>query len=174
MAVRFFLVPVLAITAFLVFLGAAAIERAAAWRWPVRVAALALTACNMFYLVADFMLPWQRGAFTLSTFALGERAASTNTWTYLPKERLAQDLAALTPPPQQVLTVPSLERSLRVLIELGPIRVRLPAAAEAGLRSVFVDYEIGQSTEPYCVPVAWGSTCFADPAPISEWYRIYR
>jgi hypothetical protein len=174
MAVRFFVVPVLALTAFLVLLGAAAIERAALWRWPVRAAALALTACNLFYVVADFMVPWQRGTLTLTTFPLGERAANTNTWTYLPKERLAGALSALEPPPQQVLTVPSLERSLRVLLEPGPIRVRLPGAAEAGLRSVFVDYEIGQSKEPYCVPVAWGSDCFSDPVPISEWYRIYR
>ncbi len=174
LAVRFFLIPILALVAGFVLLGAAAIDRDERWLWPVRATALLLVLGNVSYVLGDFLLPWRAGALQLSTFFFGERASATNSWIYLPKEALARDLVALSPMPEQVLTVTSLERPLRVLLEHTPIAVRLPAAAVHGLRSVFVDYEIGQSRGPYCVPAPFGQACFREPTAIAEWYRIYR
>jgi hypothetical protein len=172
-AVRFFILPVIALTAFLGMLGAAAIEKDAAWRWPIAGTALVLSVFNLFYVVNDFHRPWQRGELGLTKFFLGDRSKRTGNWAYFPKEQLALELRALTPAPEQVVTVPTLERPLRVLLDGSPLRVVLAGNAARELRSVFVDYLHPDSPERHCAGVAGGELCFTNPSAIGQFYVIY-
>jgi hypothetical protein len=172
-AVRFFILPVIALTAFLVMLGAAAIEKDAAWRWPIAGTALVLTLFNLFYVIHDFHRPWQRGELGITKFFLGDRSKRTGNWAYFPKEQLALELRALTPAPEQVVTVPTLERPLRVLLDGSPLSVVLASNAAPERRSVFVDYLYPDSPERHCAGVAGGELCFTNPAIIGQFYVIY-
>jgi hypothetical protein len=172
-AVRFFILPVIALTAFLVMSGAAAIERDAAWRWPIAGTALVLSLFNLFYVVNDFHRPWQRGELGITKFFLGDRSKRTGNWAYFPKDQLARELRALTPAPEQIVTVPTLERPLRVLLDGTPLRVVLASNAARELRSVFVDYLYPDSPERHCAGVAGGELCFTHRSTIAQFYVIY-
>lgn len=173
-AVRFFILPVIALTAFLALLGAAAVERDRVWRWPVAGTALMLSGFNLFYVVSDFHRPWQRGELGITKFFLGDRSKRTGNWAYFPKERLVAELLALTPAPEQIVTVPTLERPLRVLLNGSPLRVVLAVNADRELRSVFLDYLYPDSSERHCAGVPWGEMCFQSPSTIAGLYIVYR
>ncbi|HWO13911.1 MAG TPA: hypothetical protein VNN80_30620 [Polyangiaceae bacterium] len=173
-AVRFSIVPIAGLTAFLAVLGAAAIERDARWRAPIIGAALAATGLNLYFCVSNFYVPWRDGKLALTTFWLGDRSKRTGNWAYFPKEGLVEELGKLEPAPEQVLTVPTLERPLRVLLDGTPIRVKLPPNADPALRSVYVDYRKPEALGPHCVEVPGGRFCFGAPAPVAEHYLLYR
>lgn len=173
MAVRFFLVPILALTASLVSFGAAAIDADRRFRWPVVGSALLLTALNLFYCISNFHVPWRRRELAYTQFFLGDRSKRTGNWAFFPKDELARELLALSPPPEQVLTVPTLERPLRVLLEGEPIRVTLPPEGDRQLRTVFVDYRKPDALGPHCVEVPGRRICFQEPRPIAEHFLLY-
>jgi len=173
-AVRFFVLPALGINAALVLLGAAAIERNAAWRAPIAGAATLLSLCNLFYGVADFYRPWQRRELGITKFFLGDRSKNTGNWAYFPKEELVRELAALSPRPEQIITVPTLERPLRVLLDGEPVRVALAVEADRALRSVFVDHLWPDSPERHCAVTPTGEMCFGGRAAIARFFVVYR
>jgi hypothetical protein len=173
-AVRFALVPIAGLTTFLALLGAAAIEADARWRAPIVGTALALTGLNLYFYVNDFCRPWRDDALALTTFWLGDRSKRTGNWAYFPKEALVGQLLALEPVPEQILTIPTLERPLRVLLDGLPTRVVLPTAADPTLRSVFVDYRTPDSLGPHCVEVPGGRFCFGAPEAIAQYFIVYR
>lgn len=173
-AVRFMLLPVAGCAAFLAISGAAAIERDARWRWPISCVALLLTGLNLFYCSVNFHGPWQRDELGLTRFWLGDRSKRTGNWAYFPKQDLVQALLALQPVPQQILTVPTLERPLRVLLDGSPVRVKLPAQADASLRSVYVDYLEPDLMQPRCEEVPGGRLCFGQPEPVARHFLVYR
>ncbi len=173
LAVRFLLLPVLGLTAALALFGAAAIERDERWRWPMIASALALGACNLFYTVNDFYLPWHAGELGYTKFFFGDRSKRTGNWAYWPKEALVRELLALSPPPQQLITVPTLERPLRVLLHGYPLRVALPPNADGRLRSVYLDYRSPDAMTAPCVSAAGVPMCFGDASVIADRYLIY-
>ncbi len=173
-AVRFLTLPILGLGVFFVLLGAAAVERDARWsRW-VRGAALSLAGFNLFYVVVDFYLPWQARELGVTTFFLGARSKRTASWAYLPKEELVRELSALSPPAEQILTTPSIERPLRVLLHGTPLSVALASDAQPGRRSVFVDYNRVPAPEPPCAVLPWGTTCYRDPVTVARYFVVYR
>lgn len=173
-AVRFMVLPVLGFSAGLVLLGAAAIERDAAWRPPIAAAAALISLGNVFYAGADFYRPWQRDELGITKFFLGDRSKNTGNWAYFPKEELVRELRALAPPPEQIVTVPTLERPLRVLLRGEPVRVALAVEADHSARSVFVDYLWPDSPERHCAGTPTGEMCFEQRAAIAKYFVIYR
>jgi hypothetical protein len=173
-AVRFFILPVAGVTAFLALLGAAAIEGDVRWRAPIMGTAVALSALNVFFTISNFHRPWRDDRLAVTTFWLGDRSKRTGNWAYLPKEALVEQLRRLDPPPEQVITIPTLERPLRVLLDGSPIRVVLPPVADHARRSVFVDYRVPDALGPHCVEVPDGRFCFGAPSPIAEYFLLYR
>jgi len=173
-AVRFFIIPVTGLTAFLALLGAAAIEADARWRAPVVGTAVVLIGLNVFFVVSNFYRPWRDDELAVTTFWLGDRSKRTGNWAYLPKEVLAERLLQLEPVPEQIITVPTLERPLRVLLDGSPTRVVLPPVADRDRRSVFVDYRKPDALGPHCVEVPNGRFCFDAPATIAEYFLVYR
>jgi hypothetical protein len=173
-AVRFSILPIAGLTAFLAVLGAAAIEDDARWRVPIIGAALLVTALNLYFYVSNFQIPWRDGQLALTTFWLGDRSKRTGNWAYFPKDDLVAELARLEPAPQQILTVPTLERPLRVLLDGRPLRVKLPVDADPALRSIYVDYRKPDAPGPHCVEVPGGRICFGAPAAVADYYLVYR
>jgi hypothetical protein len=173
-AVRFMLLPVAGLTACLGLLGAAAIEADRRWRAPIVGAAVALVSLNVFFYIANFYRPWRDDQLAWTTFWLGDRSKRTGNWAYFPKEDLARQLLELQPLPEQVLTIPTLERPLRVLLDGSAIRVVLPTAADPALRSVFVDYRAPDAVGPHCVEVPGGRLCFGEPTTIASYFVVYR
>jgi hypothetical protein len=177
LAVRFMVVPLIGLTSFLGLCASAAIEEDARWRWPMAGAALGITTLNLFYCINDFYRPWASRELGYTKFFFGDRSKRTGNWAYYPKEELARQLLALTPPPEQIITVSTLERPLRVLLDGSPLRVTLPTNANPQLLSVLVDYRYADAPEPLCVNVGAdvGGTarCFSEPALLGEYYVIY-
>jgi hypothetical protein len=174
LAVRFLVIPSIGLTFFLALAGAASIEQNARFRWPVVAAALALSGCNLFYAVQNFYRPWQRDELGLTQFFLGDRSKRTNNWAYFPKEALVRELAKLEPLPEQIITVPTLERPLRVLLAGQPVRVTLAITADHALRSVFVDYLWPDSPARHCAGTPTGELCFGSASAIARYFIIYR
>jgi hypothetical protein len=174
MAVRFFILPVIGLTTFLALSGSAAIEEAPRWRQPMAGAAVVIIALNLFYCTEDFYRPWQSSTLGYTKFFFGDRSKRTGNWAYYPKEALVRELLELTPTPEQIITGPTLERPLRVLLDGSAMRVALPTNADPVARSVFIDYSNPEPHSPYCLPVAGKETCFRDPVPIGGYYVIYR
>lgn len=173
-AVRFMVLPVLALNAALVLLGVHAVERDAAWRWPIAVAATLLCSCNLFYAALDFYRPWQRHELGITKFFLGDRSKNTGNWAYLPKEELARELVALSPRPEQIVTGATLERPLRVLLDGSSVRVSSALDADRALRSVYIDYLWPDSPERQCAATRTGEMCFERPRPIAKLYLLYQ
>ena len=173
-AVRFAILPVAGLTACLGVLGAAAIDADARWRLPIIGTALALIGLNVFFTVSNFHRPWQRRELALTTFWLGDRSKRTGNWAYFPKEGLVDELAKLEPIPEQIITVPTLERPLRVLLDGSPMRVELAIGADPTRRSVYVDYRKPDAIGPHCAEVPGGRLCFGAPTPIADYFLVYR
>ncbi len=173
-AVRFLVLPALGVNAALVLLGAGAIERDAAWRWPIAGAASLISLCNLIYGVADFYRPWQRHELGITKFFLGDRSKNTGNWAYFPKEELVRELRALSPRPQQIVTVTTLERPLRVLLAGEPVRVSLEPEADRALSSVYIDYLWPTTPERRCEGAPAREMCFRDPAAAARFFVIYR
>jgi hypothetical protein len=174
MAVRFFVLPALGLSAFVVLLGASAIELDRRWALLVRGVAGLLVLGNLFYLLSDFYLPWQRRELGVTSFFLGARSPRTGSWVYLPKDELARKLRELTPLPEQIVTNESLSRPLRVLLSDTGVRVASWDVADKNLRSVLVDYRSGRSRNRYCGQVANGKMCFAHPSVVDGHFVMYR
>jgi hypothetical protein len=173
-AVRFLILPVAGLTAFACTLGASAIDADRRWRWPVIVVALTLTGHNVGYAVGNFHLPWQRHELALTTFWLGDRSKHTGNWAYFPKEELVRELLSFEPAPEQIVTTPTLERPLRVLLDGWPVQVKLPSNADPALRSIYVEYRKPDALGPHCAEVPGGRLCFGAPAPIADYFLVYR
>jgi hypothetical protein len=172
-AVRFMLLPVVGLAAALALSGAAAMESDERWRRPLLAVAVGICLCNLFYSVHNFYLPWRAGELGYTKFFLGDRSKRTGNWAYYPKEALVRELVALSPLPQQIVTVPTLERPLRVLLDGMPIRVAVPQNARAGLRSVYVDYRSSDAMTTRCVSAAGAPLCFGAASAIADYYLIY-
>ena len=173
-AVRFFILPVAGLTAFLALLGAAAIEADPRWRAPIVGTAIVLSGLNVYFTVSNFHRPWRDDELALTTFWLGDRSKRTGNWAYFPKEELVEQLLRLQPPPEQLVTIPTLERPLRVLLDGSPVRVVLPPGADPARRSVFVDYRAPEALGPHCVEVPGGRLCFGAPETIAKYFLLYR
>jgi hypothetical protein len=173
-AVRFLVLPLLGVSTFFVLLGAAALEHEPRWGRLVHGTALALVACQLLYWVTNFYTPWQQQNLGVTTFFLGARSKRASSWAYLPKEALVRELLALSPPPEQILTNPSIERPLRVLLQGSPLSVKLASEADPAKRSVFLEYDRPPLVEPLCVDVAAQPTCFHAPAPVGGYFVLYR
>jgi hypothetical protein len=173
MGVRFFLLPLVGFSAFLVVLGAAAIERDARFRHLVHVAALTLAGCNLFYLGANFYWPWGTRDLGITNFFLGERSPHTTSWGYLPKDRLVRELLKLSPAPEQVVTNATIDRPLRALLDGTGIRSCTWTEADASVPSVFVDYANGDPEPTRCVPASNGELCFHNPRVVDHYFVLY-
>lgn len=173
-AVRFFILPVAGLTAFLGLLGAAAIEADARWRTPIVGTAVVLIGLNVHFTVSNFHRPWRDDELAWDTFWLGDRSKRTGNWAYFPKQALVEQLLQLEPAPEQIVTIPTLERPLRVLLDGSPVRVVLPPGADAARRSVFVDYRAPDALGPHCVEVPGGRLCFGEPEAIAKYFLVYR
>jgi hypothetical protein len=174
MAVRFFVLPVMGVTAFLVLSGSAAIVEKPRWTGVIVGTAFAISFLNLFFCISAFYLPWQNQDLGYAKFFFGDRSKRTGNWHYYPKEALARELMALDPAPNQVITTSTLERPLRVLLDGSPIRVTLPANADAEARSIYLDYLNADRRDPHCVLIAARERCFTAPTPIARYYVIYR
>lgn len=172
-AVRFMLLPVIGLTTSLILSAAAAVELDERWRWPMVATALGISILNLFYGINDFYHPWHTNQLGYTQFFLGDRSKRTGNWAYYPKEALVRELVALTPSPQQIVTVPTLERPLRVLLEGHPVRVALPSNVEGGLRSVYVDYRSSDAATAPCVSAAGAPLCFGDATVMAQYYLVY-
>jgi hypothetical protein len=173
-AVRFLVLPLLGLSTFFVLLGAAALVDEPRWGRLVRGTAFALAACQLFYAVADFYLPWRQQKLGVTTFFLGARSKRASSWAYLPKEALVRELLALSPPPEQIITQPSIERPLRALLHGSSLRARLASDAEPGKRSVFIDYDRPPLADPFCLDVGTSPRCFHSPTPVGGYFVLYR
>ena len=174
LAVRFFVLPLVAACAGLGLLAAGAGERDARWRNPVAALALLLTGCNLFYLVANFYLPWADGDLGITTFFLGRRSAATSSWGYLPKQDLVRAVLARSPRPEQVIASPSLDRPLRAMLHGSGISSAIPAEADRSRSSVFIDYAIGKPTPERCVDTQGERRCFHSPEIVARYFVVYR
>jgi hypothetical protein len=174
MAVRFFVLPVIGMTAFLAISGSAAIIEKPRWTGPIVGTAFVITFLNLFLCISDFYLPWHQQDLGYAKFFFGDRSKRTGNWHYYPKEALARELLALEPAPDQIITTSTLERPLRVLLDGSPIRVALPTNASAEARSIYVDYLNADRRDPHCVLIAGGERCFTAPTPIARYYVTYR
>jgi hypothetical protein len=174
LGVRFFVLPLVGTCACLVLLGAGAIERDARWGYPVRGLGLALTACNLFYLGANFYLPWARHDLDITSFFLGERSPRTTSWGYLPKDGLVQALTALSPRPEQVISNATIDRPLRALLHRSGIQSCTWNEADPTLRSVFVDYISAGLQPTRCVATPGGEMCFQNPEVVDQYFLLYR
>jgi hypothetical protein len=174
MAVRFFVLPAIGLSVLVVVLGAGAIDRDARWAYVVRAMGILLVVGNLFYLLNDFYLPWQRRELGSRAFFLGERSPRMGSWVYLPKDELVRELLKLDPAPEQVLANASLSRPLQVLLRDTGIRVSTWEAAHNSLRSVLVDYRSGNNPRRRCVTATLGRMCFRGPTIIDSNYVLYR
>jgi hypothetical protein len=174
LAVRFFVLPVVGLAAFVAVLAAAAIEVDQRWALVVRGAALALAAGNLFYLINNFYLPWDRRELSITSFFFGTRSPYTGSWHYLPKDELARSLRELDPAPEQIVSVSSLTRPLRALLDDTGIRIVTPDEADKKLRSVWVDYRSSRYKGRYCTPVPGGRMCFRKSSVIDQYFVLYR
>jgi hypothetical protein len=173
LAVRFFVLPVIGLAAASLLFAAAAIDENERWRGPMAVTVLGISVLNLFYGVSNFYHPWQARELGYTKFFFGDRSKQTGNWAYYPKERLVRELLALSPAPQQIVTVATLERPLRVLLDGSPMRVVLPANTDPALRSVFLDYNAPDRSEPRCVNFPQRETCLHGPAVIADYFLIY-
>jgi hypothetical protein len=174
MAVRFFVLPSVGLSVLVVLLGAGAIETDARWAYLVRAVGLLLVAGNLFYVMNDFYLPWQRRELGIKAFFLGERSPRMGSWVYLPKDELVRELLQLDPAPEQVVANASLSRPLQVLLRDTGIRVSTWEAADNSLRSVLVDYRSGHNPRRRCVTASIGRMCFRGPTIIDSHFVLYR
>jgi hypothetical protein len=172
MAVRFFPLPVIGLTAFLALSGAAAIDKDVRWRWPIGAAAVGISLFNVYYCLENFYRPWQSRTLGYTQFFFGDRSKRTGNWAYYPKEQLVRELLELEPAPEQIITAPTLERPLRVLLDGSPLRVALPANADPKARSVFIGYRYPEPSDPHCIDIGERSTCFRNPTPIGQFYVV--
>jgi hypothetical protein len=173
-AVRFLVLPLLGLNLFFVLLGAAALDLGERWGALVRATALALTACQLVYVVVNFYVPWRDEELGVTTFFLGARSKRTASWAYLPKDALVRELVALSPPPEQIITTPSIERPLRALLQGSPLSVKLAPEADPTRSSVFVDYDRRPLADPLCVELGSEHACFHEPLPIAPYFVLYR
>jgi len=173
MGIRFFVLPLVGFSAFLVVLGAGAIERDARFRYLVYPAALTLIGCNLFYLGVNFYRPWATRELGITSFFLGERSPNTSTWGYLPKDRLVRELLKLSPRPEQVVSNATIDRPLRAMLEGTGIRACTWTEADPSLRTVFVDYS-NRGLEPTrCLPSSDGEMCFHNPRVVDTYFVLY-
>jgi hypothetical protein len=173
LAVRFFVLPVIGLAAASLLCAAAAVDEDRRWRWPMGATVLGISALNLFYGVSNFYRPWQAHELGYTKFFLGDRSKQTGNWAYYPKETLVRELLAVSPAPQQIVTVATLERPLRVLLDGSPIRVALPANSDPTLRSVFLDYDAPDRSDPRCVPFPGGERCLHRPVEIADYFLMY-
>jgi hypothetical protein len=173
LAVRFLVLPVIGLAAASLLFAAAAVDENERWRWPMAVTVLAISVLNSFYGVSNFYHPWQARELGYTKFFFGDRSKQTGNWAYYPKERLVRELFALSPAPQQIVTVATLERPLRVLLDGSPMRVVLPANTDPALRSVFLDYNAPDRSEPRCVNFPQRERCLHGPAVLADYFLIY-
>ncbi len=170
LAVRYMVLPAIAIAAFAAQLGQAAIEaRPEAARF-VRGIAAVLVAGNLLYAIGNFYLPWAADELAISRFALGDRNRQESNAPFLPKDGLVRALRERAP--AQVITVPSLERPLRVLLADTPIRVAHTKAADPALPSVYASYFEGRPSRKKCIktPVR---RCFRHPEPLATHFVVW-
>jgi hypothetical protein len=173
MGIRFFVPPLVGFCAFLVVLGAGAIERDTRWRYLVFTAALTLVGGNLFYLGFNFYQPWAKRELGITRFFLGERSPNTNTWGYLPKERLVRELLKLSPAPEQVVSNATIDRPLRALLYGTGIRACTWTEADTSLRTVFVDYSDRPPQPTRCMPASDGELCFQNPRVVDDYFVLY-
>jgi hypothetical protein len=173
-AVRYFVLPAIGLACWWVVLGAAAIERDRRWVPLVWATAMALVACNLFYMLTDFYVPWSKQELAITSYRLGQRSARTTTWGYLPKDELVRRLRELDPPPEQIISNATIDRPLRALLADTAIRVRTSEEADKTLRTVFVDYHYGPIRNTQCLPVPYGQMCFRRPEIIDNFFLLYR
>jgi hypothetical protein len=175
LGVRFLVLPAIGFSAFLVLLGASAIQVAPRWAHLVRGTALAMVAANLFYLVSNFYLPWARRDLGITTFFLGARSPFTSSWGYLPKDEIERYIRQLTPAPEQIVTVnASLGRALRAALLDTPIRFTDVNVAHKNLRTVYVNYASGTPPDRVCLPRPDGELCFTGPVVVDTHFVIYR
>jgi hypothetical protein len=175
LAVRFTLLPVIGLSTCAVQLGAAAIARDARWAYLVRPTAGLLVAAQLFYLLCNFYLPWQRGELQSARFFLGERSPATASEGFLPKEELVAYLLALDPKPDRVLAQPSLQRPLRALLEDPTIEVLDPVeTAERTSGTVFADYLRDEPVSTRCTGTAAGKMCFQNVQLVGKYFIVGR
>jgi hypothetical protein len=170
LAVRYMVLPCLGLSVFFVQAGAAAIDAELRWSRFVPYVAALLVAGNLFYLICNFYLPWQRDELVIARFPLGFRNPRESNNPYLPKDELVAQLGALAP--EQIVTSPSLERPLRALL---PERIRVvgPADARRKLRSVLVAYAEPHTARQRCVAGAEGRLCYGPSRPLAKYYLLY-
>jgi hypothetical protein len=175
MAVRFLVMPAIGVSMGAAMLGAAAIVRDSRWSKLVYLTAVVLVACNLFYLTADFYVPWQNRDFRLAHFFLGERSPRTTSEGFLPKEELVRYLRALSPPPEQIIAPSTIGRPLRALLGDTGIPVLDPmAATNRRLRTVYVDYTSGGVPKSWCVGTGGGKMCFRHVEKVDKNYLVCR
>ncbi len=171
--VRYFVLAAVGFPVGLVMLGAGAIEQDARWALPIRAAATLLVLGNVYYVMANFYLPWQRRELAVTAYHLGQRSPPIGSWHFLPKEGLVQELSKLLPGPEQIIAHPSLQRPLRALMGNTGIRVVTPAEADKLLPSVFVDYRSPRARPRYCVRARNGNMCFTRPQVVDQHFVLY-
>lgn len=174
MAVRFFVLPAVGVSALVALLGAAAIELDPRWRHAVRAAAGLLVLGNLYYVINNFYLPWHRQELGMTSFFFGARSPRMGSWVYLPKQVLERELRQLSPAPEQILSNASLARPLRALLDDTGIRVANWEEGDRMLQSVLVDYRFGRPPPRRCVPTPGGSMCFRKPVVIDRHFVLYR
>ena len=173
--VRYFVLPVIAFPVCLVLLGAGAIEIDARYRHLVRGAAAVMIAANLYYLFTNFYAPWQRRELGMVAYHVGERSPAIGSWHFLPKDELVHELERLDPPPEQIISWPSLNRPLRALMHDGRRRIVTPQEANRKLRSVFVDYRSRRYGPRYCLRVRGKKQlCFTQPTIVDQHFVLYR
>lgn len=170
---RYFVLPVLGLPLALALLGGSAIERDRRWAYLIRAAAGVIICGNLFYVLANFYVPWQRRELAATSYPIGDRSPPIGSWHFLPKEGLVEHLLQIDPPPQQVVASPSLQRPLAALMGDTAIRVVIAAEADRALRSVYVDYR-GRPRPRYCVHARGGKQCFVDPTIVDQYFILYR
>ena len=170
LAVRYMLLPSIAIAAFAVQLGQAAIAVRPEERRFVRGIGAALVAGNLLYVVGNFYLPWRANELAVSRFALGARNPEESSAPFLPKGDLVRALVALHP--AQVITTPSLERPLRVLLADTPTRVALTKTADPALPAVYLAYLEGHPSKKKCLKTP-ARRCFRHPEILAKYFVVW-
>jgi hypothetical protein len=173
LAVRYLLYPCIGLTVFLVQLGATAIAEQPRWTPLIRSAAALMIAGNLVYMTVNFYQPWARGELTVSYHKLGNRNKRESNRGWLPKTKLVQTLRELGP--AQVLSMPSLDRPLRVLLQEQGARVTTLEEGDPALRpTLYVTYFEADALPTHCVPVRSQTMCFARPINVDDQFLVYR
>ena len=175
LAVRFLLLPIVFLAAGVALLGAAAIAHDARWRWWVRGTAALLVSAQLFYMFANFYLPWQRNDLHFAFFFLGDRSPRTTSEGFLPKDELARFVRSLDPLPEQIIAPSTLERSLHALLIDLNIHFADPVeVTDLSPRTIHIDYLRRELPWQDCVRTPVGKKCFEQVEQVAEYYLVGR